>query len=95
MAQIEFGADRIEVDADVVARGLKISPDSLKQGMREGSISSRSEHGEGEDAGKLRLTFFSATRRVRITADTEGNILTCIANDVGGKPLSDMFGALE
>ena len=54
--------------------------------MREGTITSRFERGEGEDAGTVRLVFFSRARRIRITADEGGNILTCGAVDFAGPP---------
>ena len=82
MSQIKLSRNTIQIDADVLAKVFRISPDELKLGMRDGTITSRSEHGEGEDAGNIRLTFFSAKRRVRIIADEKGNILTCSGVDL-------------
>lgn len=87
MTRIDIGDDMIQVDAQTVANGLQIDPEELKQGMREGTITSRFERGEGEDAGRIRVTFFSLARRVRITADDAGNILTCTSVDYSKPPL--------
>ncbi|WP_417808570.1 DUF6522 family protein [Thioclava sp.] len=76
MTQIEFAEGMIQIDADVLAKAFRISTGELRQSMRDGTITSRFERGEAEDAGKVRLTFYSATKRVRLTADEEGNILT-------------------
>jgi hypothetical protein len=44
--------------------------------MRVGEIASRFETGEGEDAGKVRLTFFHRGRRVRLTCSIDGTVLS-------------------
>lgn len=67
----------IEVDAGVLARAFRIGTDDLQQGMRAGTITSRCERGDGTDAGRVRLTFWSPDRRVRVIADDSGRILTC------------------
>ncbi|MCY0147789.1 DUF6522 family protein [Hoeflea sp. G2-23] len=87
MTQISYADDTIEVDAGVLAKAFRIDADTLKRDMRSGAITSLFERGEDGDAGKVRLTFFSASRRVRITADTEGKVLTCSALDFGKLPL--------
>ncbi|WP_206455088.1 DUF6522 family protein [Aurantimonas marina] len=87
MTHIAFVDDAIQIDADMLAKAFRIDADDLKQGMRDGTITSRFERGEDEDAGKVRLTFFAASRRVRITADEDGTILTCSAIDFGELPL--------
>ncbi|WP_324753332.1 DUF6522 family protein [Roseovarius sp. Pro17] len=81
MSEIEFSKDMIQINAEIVAKAFRISSDELKQRMRDGTITSQSEHGADEDAGKIRLTFFSADRRVRVTADDSGKLLTCSAVD--------------
>ncbi|WP_138933531.1 DUF6522 family protein [Roseovarius arcticus] len=81
MTQIEIGPDQIQIDADIVAKALKIEPQDLLGRMREGTVTSQFERGEGMDAGRVRLTFFSATRRARITADAASAILSCTAAD--------------
>jgi len=81
MPEIEIGPDRIQIDAEIVARALKIAPQDLRDRMREGTVTSMFERGEGEDTGRLRLTFFSETRRARITATETGAVLTCTGVD--------------
>lgn len=86
MTPVEFSEGNVSIDGAVLARAFGISDDDLKQRMREGTITSRFERGEGEDAGTVRLVFFSRARRIRITADEGGNILTCGAVDFAGPP---------
>ncbi len=86
MSLIEFANDSVQIEATDLAGALQISTDELKQGMQEGKITSRFERGEGEDAGTVRLTFYSVVRRVRVTADGSGNVLDCRVV-VAGKPL--------
>ncbi|CAM3121039.1 hypothetical protein SAMN04488021_11441 [Paracoccus aminovorans] len=88
MSQIEFGKNGIQVDAALLAKAFRIGTDALRQSMRDGTITSRCERGEGADAGRVRLVFFSSRRRVRITADDSGNVLTCTAVDLVGPPRS-------
>lgn len=77
MAKLEITEGLIQIEAGVLSRAFEITPDELKSRMRDGTITSRVEYGEAEDAGKIRLTFFSQHRRVRITADRQGNVLAC------------------
>lgn len=86
MTRIAISDGRIEVDAETVAQGLHIDAEALREGMREGTITSRFERGEGEDEGRLRVTFFSSRRRLRITADQAGNVLSCSAVDYTKRP---------
>ncbi len=86
MSKIEIGPDQILIDADIVAKALKIEPQELQQRMRDGTVTSRFERGEAEDAGRIRLTFFSGSRRARITADESGAVLSCTAVDYSRGP---------
>lgn len=81
MAWIEYTDDGVQVDASILAQAFAISAEDLRLGMREGAITSRFEQGEGEDAGKVRLTFFTADRRLRMIADERGSVLACSAMD--------------
>ena len=81
MSEIEIGPDQIQIDAEIVAKALKLTPQDLRDRMRDGTVTSSLEQGEGDDAGRVRLTFFSATRRARITADGSGTILSCSGAD--------------
>lgn len=87
MPDIEISPDEIQVDAAIVARALKLAPRELQARMRAGTVTSRCERGEGEDAGRLRLTFFSDTRRARITVDENGSVLLCTSADFTRPPM--------
>ena len=76
MASIVFHDGTVEVDAALVARGLRLDPAALQQGLRDGSITSLCERGVAEDAGRFRLTFYSPLRRLRVILDQDGEILT-------------------
>ncbi len=86
MARIDVGPNLIQVDAGIVAKALQLTPQDLSHRMRDGTVTSLYERGEGEDAGRVRLTFFSATRRARITADVSGKVLSCTAVDFSRTP---------
>lgn len=88
MTRIVFTDTGAEIDAEFLARRLAISPDALQRGLRAGTITSRFEKGEGEDAGRVRLTFFSPARRSRIIADESGDVLSCVSS-----PLSSVRAA--
>lgn len=75
MAMIEFQEGGIQIDATVVAEGLKIEPELLLERIRDGKITTLYERGVDEDEGRHRLTFSSDQRRFRILVDSEGNVL--------------------
>ena len=77
----------IEIEASVIAEGLDLSLPQLKQQMRAGRITSLSERGAGEDAGRHRLTFFSEHRRFRVVVDERGVIIQRSAIDFGKEKL--------
>ena len=87
MAMIEFEDGGIQVDATVVAEGLKIDPSLVQARMREGKITTLCERGIDDDEGRYRLTFFSERRRLRLLIDKEGNILQRSAVDFGDQGL--------
>lgn len=72
---IEFEKGTIQVGAEDIAPGLHLTPDEVMQGFRSGTITSVCEQGLEEDAGRHRLTFYSARRRLRLTVDAGGAIL--------------------
>ena len=77
MPRIAYDDATIQIDAQVLAEALRLDPNELLRQMREGTLTSRLEHGEGANAGQVRLTFSSANRRIRMVADGDGNILSC------------------
>jgi Family of unknown function (DUF6522) len=64
-----------EIDAIDLGPLLELRPADIQRMMREGKITSRFERGEGEDAGRFRLTFFHSNRRVQLTIAGDGEVL--------------------
>lgn len=54
---ITYSEDGIVVEAELVARKLGLSPDSFWWEIKRGIVYGVVERGEGEDAGRVRLTF--------------------------------------
>lgn len=91
---IKVQGDGFEIDAAVVAEALGLTPEAVMQGIRDGTITTRSEHGEGEDAGRHRLTFFGPGKRLRLILDETGHILKrTIAAHRGPTPVPPPSGS--
>ena len=86
MTQITFADQMIEIDANLVAKGLRMDPDALRVALQDGSVTRIVEKGEGEDAGRFRVTFFSPTCRLRLLFTAEGVILQTSTVDYSRKP---------
>ena len=69
MTSVELEDGTFQIDAAIVAEGLQVSPNSLREGMRAGRITSFVERGTGTDAGRHRLSFLSKNRRFRVVID--------------------------
>lgn len=87
MVHIAFVDGDIEVPAELIAEGLGVPVEQLGGLMRTGAVTSRSEHGVDEDAGRHRLTFFHSGRRLRLIVDSDGRLIRQMAIDVGDRPL--------
>ena len=74
--RIAFDQDRPIVEAAEIAALLELEVASFQELMRSGKIRSIVERGEGEDDGKVRLTFQSPQWRVRLTCAPDGEVLT-------------------
>ena len=74
--KIDMSGDQPTIDARDLGQLLDLPPDEVQNLMRVGEIASRFETGEGEDAGKIRLTFFHRGRRVRLTCSKDGTVLS-------------------
>ncbi len=70
------------VDAADLGPLLGLEPREVQQKMRKGEITSRYEVGEGEDAGRVRLTFYYQNTRLRLIAGTDGMVLKRIRTPV-------------
>lgn len=75
MDRITFTDQRIEIDAALVAKGLQMLPEALLAALRDGSVTRTIEKGEGDDAGRYRVTFFAPARRLRLFFTASGEIL--------------------
>jgi uncharacterized protein DUF6522 len=75
MNAVTFLNGEFRVDAEIVAEGLGLSPAIVLAGMRQRRITSLCERGVDEDAGRYRLTFFYAQRRLRLVVDEAGIII--------------------
>lgn len=87
MKPVRLGDGVIEIEASLVSEGLNLPLPLLRQQMRAGRITSVSERGTGDDAGRHRLTFFSEHRRFRVTVDESGAIIQRSAVDFGDERL--------
>lgn len=65
----------VQVDASIIADGLRLAPALVQPLLREGHITSRLERGVDEDTGKCRLTFVHGRRRLRLVIDETGHVL--------------------
>ena len=67
-------ADRpdIEIDGDLVARGLGMDVARFRELMANRKISVLCERGTGEDAGLYRASFYHEGRRMRLVVDAAG-----------------------
>jgi hypothetical protein len=88
MPRIVFGDDRIDVDASLIAEGLGVEPARVQPLMQEGKVTSLCERGVDEDAGTYRLTFFTASRRLRMIVNEAGEVVRRSAVTSRDQPLS-------
>jgi hypothetical protein len=73
--RLERSGEGFAVEAGDLGRLLDLDPGAVQGLMRAGAIRSVFERGEGEDAGRFRLTFTHGSRRVRLIVDAEGRVL--------------------
>jgi hypothetical protein len=64
--KLEPSPEGFTIDAVDLGQLLEIEAEAVQGMMRSGEITSRFERGEGEDAGRFRLTFFHGRRRVTL-----------------------------
>ncbi|RFP90225.1 hypothetical protein DZK27_03660 [Rhodobacteraceae bacterium 63075] len=81
--KIEMQDGQPIIDAADLADLLGLTPETVQGRMRDGRITSLFETGEGEDAGKMRLTFFHAGTRVRLTCCEDGTVLKTLRTKTG------------
>ena len=69
MSKIDLTEQGFIVEAQELAAAFGIEPGRVPELMRENRITTRCETGEGEDAGRHRLTFFFQHQALRLTVD--------------------------
>lgn len=85
MTIVTFEGGTLQVDAETVAAGLRITPEALRHALQTGSVTSLCEKGQDDDAGRFRMTFFSPTRRMRLVVDAQGLVLQHSSADYSRK----------
>ncbi len=75
MSQVARDGDGFVVEATLLARMFGIDAGQVQEDMRAGDITSTCEAGEGDDAGRWRLTFRRGEQACRLIVDDAGNIL--------------------
>ena len=63
------------IDAADLGQLLDRPVGEVQQLMRAGTLTSRFERGEGEDAGRSRVTFFDETWHVRLVVSEDGEVI--------------------
>jgi hypothetical protein len=86
MTEVQIEDRAFVVDAEVIGKALGIEQSLVQPLMREGKITSVSEHGIDEDAGTYRLTFFYQNRRARLVVSERGRVLRRSRIDFGDHP---------
>lgn len=71
------------IDAADLGPLLGLTPSEVPEKMRNGEITSKSETGVDADAGRMRLTFYYAAKRVRLTCTTDGTVLSTQRTPIG------------
>lgn len=86
MAALTLADGTFQIDADLIAKGLGMTPQSLRAAMQAGAVTSTCEKGEGTDAGRTRVTFYAPARRLRLTFDAAGQLLQSSSADYVRRP---------
>lgn len=81
--KIDMRTGQPVIDAADLAALLDLTPDEVRDRMRDGRITTRLETGEDEDAGKMRLSFFHDDMRVRLTCSEDGTVLKTLRTSTG------------
>jgi hypothetical protein len=79
-----------QIDAADLGPLLGLAPADVPRLMREGRITSLSEKGRDEDAGRYRITFRHGTTRVRFTVGDTGEVLLRTRTSIAPKPGADI-----
>jgi len=85
MVEVQVESRALVVDAEVIGRALGIDQSLVQPLIREGKITTLSEHGIGDDAGTHRITFFYQSRRARLIVSEQGRIIRRSSIDFGDR----------
>jgi hypothetical protein len=75
MGAIQLGGGAVDIEASLIAADLGLAAAQVLEAMRSGELTATCERGVDEDAGKFRLTFFRANRRLRLIVDESGHVI--------------------
>jgi len=75
MDSIQLADGALNIEATLIATDLGLNPTQVLDSMRAGRLTAVCERGMAEDAGRFRLTFYYANRRLRLTVDSAGKVL--------------------
>ena len=79
--KIQIENDQPVIDAADLGPLLGLEPAVVQDKMRQGEITSKYEVGQDEDAGRFRLTFFHAGKRLRLTCAADGTVISSTRTD--------------
>ncbi|WP_299844162.1 DUF6522 family protein [uncultured Paracoccus sp.] len=87
--KVERRADgRIIVEAAELAPLLGLDLAEFQSQMRSGQIATGTEEGQGEDAGRFRVTFTSSQWKLRLTCAADGTVISRIRTEIASPRLS-------
>lgn len=84
--RLEPTGDGFTIAAEDLGPLIGVAPAEVPILMRAGTITSRFERGEGADAGRCRLTFIHANRRLALIVDEDGRVLQRHSVTIADRP---------
>lgn len=92
---VEADEEGHTVDATVLAEKLGLDPETLSAELRAGRVRSLTERGEGEDAGRMRLTFRHGERAWAVQIEPDGTAAEVPSPAPRPEMEHPLFGLLE
>ncbi|WP_353216327.1 DUF6522 family protein [Sandarakinorhabdus sp.] len=84
MIEIDADGSSFTVPAELIAQGLKLTPEAVQPMLAGRLISTWVEAGVDADLGTFRLTFATDKRRLRVIVDALGSVVSHSTLDFGG-----------
>lgn len=81
-----FTHQGIEIDASLVAKGLRIDPEALRAALRKATVARTIEKNDGNEEGRVRVRFYPTRRRLRLLFTAQGVILQTSSADYSRRP---------